>query len=185
MSRLLTLLRRKGDSALFRDTFTDTDGVRLNAHTPDHNPAGGGWTEHTATWTVSDGKVSRSGSGAAVASVDVGQTEYTVTCDVFNAADAVAVRAIDSQNCFFVFLSASTIEIYEAAASNGVVRASTSVAVTFPAALTVVVTNAGITGHYSGASVTYASTDKNTASRVGFRRFGGSTEGWDNLMVVP
>jgi hypothetical protein len=93
-----------GGSTLASDTFTDTDAVRLNAHTAE---SGGAWTEHTGTWTVQTNRASCAcAAGENFATQDIGSVDAEVTADCITpgtfATDyltsGVTVRYVDANN---------------------------------------------------------------------------------------
>lgn len=92
-------------ATLASDTFTDTNGTRLNAHTP---TLGGAWTEHAGTWTIQSNTVSVAGANLTPffatqnVAADV-EASVTVTPPAFADGTAIirqgiAVRYIDANN---------------------------------------------------------------------------------------
>jgi len=67
-------------ATLATDTFTDTNGTRLNAHTAE---AGGAWTEHAGTWTIQ--------SNQATVSAAVGNNFVTQQLSTTSARASVNV----------------------------------------------------------------------------------------------
>lgn len=71
----------QGDTltVLVQDTFSDTDGTALPAHTPE---TGGAWTEHQGTWTIAGGQVTSDNAAGRA-------TQSTVASKVIVEADFI------------------------------------------------------------------------------------------------
>jgi hypothetical protein len=69
-----------GDTTLISDTFTDSNGTRLNAHAPDTNTPGGSWAEHAGTWSINSNKVSPA-AYASYTTIETGQTDMSISAD--------------------------------------------------------------------------------------------------------
>jgi len=68
----------QGPVTLFRDVFTDTNGTRLQNHTPQ---TGGPWTENLGVWTITNNDVAPAAPNA-IATVDVGQSDYSMASTI-------------------------------------------------------------------------------------------------------
>jgi hypothetical protein len=91
---------------LASDTFTGTNGTRLNAHTPG---VGGAWIEVNGTWTIQSNKATVSGSGALIALQDVGVSDYECSVDITNPSPlgsyifcGIVVRYSNENNYVYV-----------------------------------------------------------------------------------
>lgn len=71
-------LPASGSTTLVSDSFTDTNGVNLTAHTM---TSGSGWTTPSGTWNIVSNKTGPS-SNNAIAVTEVGQTNMAVSADV-------------------------------------------------------------------------------------------------------
>lgn len=72
------------------DTFTDTDATALNAHVPDIDRPGGGWTMTAGAWTIQDNEavVTSVVNARAVIDTDLADGRFKVDATVGGAADA-------------------------------------------------------------------------------------------------
>jgi hypothetical protein len=93
-----------GGSTLGSDVFTDTNGVRLNAHTAG---AGGAWTEHTGTWTVQSNRATVVvATGLNFATQNLGVTNVECSVDLVTPGSfptdylisGIAARYVDDNN---------------------------------------------------------------------------------------
>ena len=91
-------------STLGSDTFTDTNGTRLQAHTP---TAGGAWTEHQGTWTIQSNRATVSAAaGVNQATQDASSANVECSVDVITPATfttttlraGIVVRRTDANN---------------------------------------------------------------------------------------
>jgi len=62
----------------FLDTFTDTNGVLLENHTPDIDIVGGGWVDDADEWEIQSNKATTSLGQAHTTEIDVGTADYTL-----------------------------------------------------------------------------------------------------------
>ena len=96
--RLLPRLKKVGGviptGLLVNDTFTDTDGVFLNAHTPDLAPAGSSWTYNQYT-KISGNTVKAVGGYYAGGGIVAGAYNVRVTFSCANSAGS----NVGSQDC--------------------------------------------------------------------------------------
>jgi len=73
-----------GGATLASDTFTDTNTVRLNAHTAE---SGGAWTEHAGTWTIGSNKATwTTGGTLATATQECGQADTECQVEITTPA---------------------------------------------------------------------------------------------------
>jgi hypothetical protein len=86
------------------DTFTDTNGVGLDAHTPELSPSGGLWTEHAGAWDIQSGRANLTDSltGVRLATIESGIADCDIATIVRwpSALDnpSVAFRYVDDNN---------------------------------------------------------------------------------------
>lgn len=82
-----------GPTVLIYDTFTDTNGTALAAHTPDVDVVGGGWIILTGTWIITSNKAENDVGNNSIAVIDCGQANInysaTIQCASNNAQGAV------------------------------------------------------------------------------------------------
>lgn len=91
-------------SVYLTDTFTEASDVGLDQHTPDENPAGNPWVENSGVWTVF-GATDDVGCSTSlqVASIDIGQSDYTFTATVNGDERAdVIFRFVDTNNFWYI-----------------------------------------------------------------------------------
>ena len=69
---------------IFQDTFTDTDGTDLSAHTPDIDIAGNGWVDETIAMEV-QGNEAVAVSNGGQSTVDVEESDVIVEADAIIA----------------------------------------------------------------------------------------------------
>lgn len=115
-------------STLLSDTFTDTNGTLLTAHTMD---VGGGWTQDgtaTGAMTIQSNQCFPEATGVqGVVHADAGATDYTATMDLIIASGFTAdfqvnqgfvFRYVDADHYWLARVtgsinSAQTLDIYE------------------------------------------------------------------------
>jgi len=126
-----------GATILVEDTFTDTNGVLLSAHTPDTDTVGSGWIVEQGTPVIVDNKVEANGVDTTFirCSIDSGKADVIITCDIEVASEQttqqVILRFTDGNNRWFVQITANTgvedtFNLLERNASVTTVRATTS-----------------------------------------------------------
>ena len=167
-----------------QDTFTDTNGVSLDAHTPDIIPAGG-WTEHTGDWDIQSNRADPSAVNGQVdrASADSTLSDFTIeaTTHVGQAATSEKVgligRQSDATNFWMLWLErlagADKWSIYDCVAGVYTQRATNTPTASQNTDFTQkgVFNGATIDAYLDGGSqITYASASFNqTATKVGLR----------------
>lgn len=117
------------------DTFTDTNGVSLDAHASDTSgpdsqaTASRAWTEESGDWDIQSNKANP--DGAAIATIDAGQADVVVdlTVDGGTAGQpAICLRFADTNNYWFLQADRANnqLELHEYA-SGDTVRANAAV----------------------------------------------------------
>lgn len=124
-------LRANVQSALlFYDTFTDTDGVLLEAHVP--NVGSAAWVDVLGDWDINSNAARPGQLNPNVTAVDVGvaDVDIQVTVNVLNASrGGVTVRLTDASNRWFIGSNGSTaFEISEINGGTETTRATATVA---------------------------------------------------------
>src|SRR6266446_9917275 len=120
-------------TTLIFDTFTDTNGTNLTAHTADTNQ-GTGWLADTGTITVQSNQAN-CGSGFPYYAIDAGQANVTITALVTptgTAAAGVSGRVSNATNSWDIDIDAVSgghLFIYEQVSGTFTVRASTTAAI--------------------------------------------------------
>ena len=110
--------------AIVRDTFTDTNGVALAAHTPE---TGGPWTVHTSALTVqSNAATSPDTSGATVDAANAGVL-VTMTVTGTPAADVqLLMRYTDVNNHWQLHYTGTALQLREVTGGVTTSRGSTT-----------------------------------------------------------
>lgn len=166
-----------------RDTFTDTNGTSLAAHTMD---VGAGWTVHAGTWDVQSGAARDSSALNGLVSAEAGAADGTASLTLAEAAAAnggIVFRLQDANN-YWLWTAAGTL--YEVNAGAFTVRAS---AFHSPVAGDVIgVTTAGedIQCLMNGVAVVeYSSAFLAAATRWGARCNADPADRFDDFEVRP
>jgi hypothetical protein len=129
--------RSSTPSYLLYDTFTDSDGTNLTAHTMN---TGSGWTSLFGTWVITSNRAVRSTSGDnEVIVADAGATNVTATVTAnIGAAQSFAwvglvVRATDNSNYWLGLIqtiSSPSVQLYEKSGGSYTLRDSSTPVVT-------------------------------------------------------
>jgi hypothetical protein len=182
------------------DTFTDTNGVDLDTHTPD---TGGGWTDTgVCEYEVQSNRaVQTAASAVCMCSVDSSDASVAVVVDLVvpNVNDysfGLAIRLSDAGNAWWVNVARSSggtpiMELTEWNASANTLRDSDTLGAISGTTIEFAATATGntITGYINGTSYsTYASaTHNNTATRHGLFMYSdgtySNTVAWDDFSV--
>lgn len=174
------------------DTFTDTNGVSLDAHASDRNDPGTAWVESAGVWDIQSNQANVvSGTGARIAQKESNLPDCIVSADCTRAGGAAGLvcRFTDTSNFWLIEVTGTVFRIRENNAGTLTVRASvaltTGVGVT--RAISVTLNGSTITATADGANeISYASATHNqTATKHGPA---GDTNGnlYDNFVVrVP
>lgn len=103
----------------FRDLFTDTAGVDLDAHTPNTDVSGNGWTQQIGNWEISTAGTTNAAAAQAIAT-DGTSSVAIATCDVSDAnpiiqlssvlrpssrGNGIAFRYVDANNYWCAFIT--------------------------------------------------------------------------------
>lgn len=97
----------------FSDAFTDSDGTGLDAHTPDTDTSGSGWTENNGNWEINSNEAEATGSspgGAGwVATFDGGDADGDAEVVVSGIANNTSTQGLvfrysDNDNFWAVFV---------------------------------------------------------------------------------
>lgn len=134
-------------SYLLHDTFTDTDGIALSAHTMD---VGSGWIAHYGTPQVQGNKAKGTVFTDNAATADAGTANVTMSADwTYDDGDDYAeffVRYVDNFNVWFVGYNRpmGRWEIAERVAGADTLRASSTISLS-SGTYTVAVTCSGTT----------------------------------------
>jgi len=188
----------QGAATLFYDTFTDTDGTLLDAHTPDIDTVGGGWTNAHGSWDIQGNKAQKCTAGsapqAAIAVVDVGQADCVLTATFTLATEdsygygGFTARFTDKDNLFFISISASEDRFALARRQGGVWTTLDYVSVPISAGVeyTIRCTLAGndITAVLNGTYTVSATDSMNNTSTVHGLFCGNAAHTADNFRVM-
>lgn len=179
---------------LLYDTFTDTNGTLLTAHTMD---VGGGWTNQIGTFDIQSNRANRASAGSpdnqSVATADAGMADYEVTCTVNGAAGSdgtgIAVRYSASNQRFYfaqIEILNNAFRIYEYNAGY-TQRATASTSLTGGTDYDMVVRMEGttITASLLTEELIYASASTNSSSTlVGLRCGSANQQRYDDFEVA-
>lgn len=173
-----------GAVTLLSDTFTDTNGTGLAAHTiaPINSPATS-WTEAINNFEITSNRALVVVDTQTLAFLETGISNGTVSAVANGAAGQVLgiiFRYTDANNYFVlqIDVTGDTLRLYENASASLTLRDSE--AVTIAAAtdytLRAVFNGTSITGTVNGGStVTYTSSANQTATKCGIRHTGDGT----------
>lgn len=188
-------------TTLLSDTFTDTTGTRLNAHTMD---VGAGWTENSGTWTITANTAHETTTKNAIASAEASNANVTMSLSTVlpNVASYVTggvVRVTDGNNAWLVIserdsLGTPYIAIVERNAGTNTTRASVNLGGS-PLGSTVTLTtvtngNTITLTANTGENCSYASASfNNTATKHGLFSYTDAAGGYvgstiDNFLVT-
>lgn len=177
---------------LLYDTFTDTNGTSLAAHTMN---VGGGWTAHSGTWTIEGNEAACTLVDESQATADAGQADVEVSCDITTGAGGtfpgIAARWVDANNYWLGLVNDSQdiIQLYERSGGTYTERAAAVLSVAPGTTYTAVLRCSGdlIEFTVGGQTASYSSSSHNTATRCGMRLGyvgGAAATTWDNFKVV-
>ncbi|MGD9156915.1 MAG: hypothetical protein PVG39_00785 [Desulfobacteraceae bacterium] len=178
---------------VFLDTCTDTNGTSLDAHDPDVDTEGGGWTVQNGSWEIQSNRA-YSATALSIASIDAGVSDVwgETVAQVVSPISGFHLLCRYSNNSNYWFVNASSsgdeIAIYEVNGGTTTKRASTSVTVNGSTdyRLTVVCNGQTIAGYLDGSTkVSYASAVLNeTATLFGLRRSNDSNVQTHELVAL-
>lgn len=84
-----------GTVTLFYDTFTDTNGTAITAHTPDIDTVGGGWAVYLSSgFEIQSNKCVNSTGGSKGCICDVGDGDVSITCEMTTTANFTSALQI-------------------------------------------------------------------------------------------
>jgi len=146
-TKRVTLIAYKGvNEYLVNDTFTDTGGTNLTAHTPDLQAVSpGGWTVDTGTFTVGTSGARRHivSGGDARAVIDAGTANASIKADVQIAQKdcGLIARRVDASNYWELFIDDADqtdpiLKLNQVTAGVATTRASTTMTGQGPIATT-------------------------------------------------
>jgi hypothetical protein len=180
---------------LFHDSFTDTEGTLLSAHTPDLNRKGNSWDAH-ATTEISGNALYLQGSANAV--VDVEESDLTIET-VWKSHGSridlgICARETDVDNCWLIVVDTLTNDkfyIIERNGASNTTRASIDISfnanddLTFKAVLNGSTIKAYIQDESSNAyALIYSSaTFQQTATAHGIYAYATPSVTWDYIKM--
>ena len=165
------------------DTFTDTDGVSLDAHTPDTNSPGNPWVELNGVWEISSNRVIfNAAPNWSQAVIDAEMADLTVeaVCRLTGTyGGGLIVRLSDDNNFWLLQIdnNSDTLILYEINGGGATNRAQAAVSIAINTDYAVKMTTSGttITAWLDGANeISYNSATFNqTSTRVGLAQNSG------------
>jgi len=177
------------------DTFTDSDGVGLAAHTPDTNIPGNPWVSVAGVWKILSNKTYPSSSVTNPhSSIDSTYADCSVQVDITlistSSRTGLIARYTDPNNYWGLTLSISSglLELIER--NGGTVYARASISVTIANGethtLKLVMSGTNFTGTMDGANtITYSSSSFQSNTVHGIRGTNSqTTERHDNFSVT-
>jgi hypothetical protein len=185
-------------AVIHSDTFTDTNGTSLDAHSP--NTGNGYDEEGSCEWEIQSNKAEYlSGSALCVASTDVADATVAVTADIgvpndTNYSVGIILRGSDASNYWALSIGRDSggtpaLQLSENNAGVFTLRDSENLGAVTNTTQTVTlsVTGNDFTGSIGATQVTYTSSLHNTSTEVGLFTYTGSPYSpdgtWDNLSV--
>jgi hypothetical protein len=174
-----------GPTYLLRDTFTDTDGTSLAAHTMD---VGSGWTIQAGSWAVASNKAHNPdlGGGWDTVTADAGQGDAAVSADLATGDYAGLVgRLQDASNFWMGVLSDvwNELRIYECSGGAFILRASTAYTPSGTQTLQFTFSGTGITLAVGATSVSHTSSSLQSQTKFGLVTFQSDIQ-FDNFQAV-
>ena len=180
-----------GPSYLVHDTFTDTDGVDLSAHTPDVDSVGGGWIDDTTAVEIQSNQAAGVGNDAS-SWIDAGNADVTVEVTrhtpISNRALRLMGRLTDTSNYIYLNISArgtdaSSFRLFRREAGAGTTIASGTYTVNISSTYNVKLAMSGssVSAYLDdGTPLTATETFNQTATKHGllFERNPGANGGY-------
>lgn len=182
-------------TAIFYDTFTDTNGTALASHTPE---TGGPWVADAGSWEIQSNRcvTTDTAAGQNEATVSMGVADVQITATILTGATAdgrIVGNFTDVSNFWIGYFAGTSTIIYERASGSFISRASSTISSPVSETLTAVLTckGANITWLIKGVSINYnnASRAGKTATKHGVGNYdrstgsGGTAARFDTLIV--
>lgn len=178
------------------DTFTDTNGTALTAHTPD---SGGAWltaSSGAGAWDIQSNQanLATSSGGRDVAYFDAGTADARVTVKAtpaaafYNQGAVLRFTAQDAHWKAVCYATSNLFAIVEVTAGSETIRASTTVTVTAGVQYTIAFSARGdnFTATLDGANtLAYTSSVRNTATKHGFGGGPAALTKFDDFGIQP
>lgn len=157
-----------GGDLLFSDTFTDTNGTLLTAHTPDVDVVGLGWEVFTGVYDIQTNQAHSTGSSIAAADTNESDVIVEVTVTT-NSSQGPAARASDASNFWIGWMNDG--KLYEVTGGSIFARADLGAPSALPNTASLECAGSSITfSAETGLSVTYAgATTNQTVTKHGIR----------------
>lgn len=178
------------DVPVFYDTFDDTNGASLDAHSP--NWGGGSWVEAGGDWSINTNRAlttsATNSRGTNTLSDQMGAL-HGVFSPGASASAAFLFRGVDASNYWLAVLNANVNEVrlVEVTGATPTTRDSASLSLTGSNYYSVVVTDDGTNMAMSVAGapyVSYSSTAKNTGKAVGCYSSANTASRFEEILVL-
>jgi hypothetical protein len=170
------------DNTLVHDSFTDTDGTDITAHTPEIDVVGGGWIT-AGNWTTQNNRLSYQ-IGNSFVTIDAGASDVIITAGMVAAnAHSLMFRHTSASAYWIARWNGVAVQLYE---FNGAfqLRASTALSGSGPHELKVTLSGANISVLVNGGSETaYSSSANQSATQHGFRALASAGELADSVLI--
>ena len=179
-----------------KDTFTDTDGTLLTAHTPDIDVLGSGWVDAAQGFMRVDGvNKCESQFNGGLAQIDPNVSDYTYTVDyetttTTGATGEVHFRFTDASNTWVVRLydlsGSQLMSLIEITAGAPTTRDSgvPVIAINTQYEIKIVTSGNSITVTFDGGTgLSYSSSVRNTVTPCGLKITNTQTR-YDNLLIT-
>ena len=164
------------------DTFTDTDGTLLTAHTPDVDSVGSGWSLLENSFEIDGNRVKATGIGSRTAAIETNESDISISYIarylITGGETAAVFRLTDVNNYWMFFVTNNTdlMVIFERNGGGFTNRASVAVTVANNTDYAIAGTANGqsLSCTFDGANeITYSSASFNeTATKCGIRDSG-------------
>jgi len=150
------------------------------------------WVSDYGTWTASAGRAYASvidGIGVSIATVDVGDADYVLSCDVYDlagVATSVIARWVDVDNHIVIRHTGSAVQLIKVVAGSATTLVNTAASYVDGATLRLVVEGTTFRAYYNdtdyGGAVTIADAALQSSTEVGLIASNTATR-FDNFVV--
>jgi hypothetical protein len=154
-----------GPTVLFQDSFTDTNGTVLSAHTPD---IGSSWSIPLGSAQINGSNQCRGVAGTyAVASSTSADCTLQVDMTPNANSNGLTLRYVDNSSTLYAVINSSTISIHSYNQPTDTLLGSAAVSLTGTVSVTAVLSGDSISVTAGGVTVTGSTSYNSTANRHG------------------
>ena len=177
------------------DTFTDTNGTLITAHTPNSNIGASGWTVLSGTWEILGNTLKNTTAGTSTHTMyhDLGYKDaiFKFKCpvvDVISASTQIIFRYVDATNYFLLFHNATNTSIIQViAGSNSTLWSDLTGLVIANKDIEIWVFDGEVKFVLNNEVIAFAAVAaETTGTKFGFKRPGAaSSTTYDNIKIIP